>query len=136
MQNAVNSSNVRRERDGELDYDTTAEKQHESDMTNKSEMITSCQDNAEFLHKIECIIKFEVQQRCDDVVKRMDRKIAELRSAFEDFKHNFRLDRHYLGRDYDEINDRTQETLTEDASDFTCQENAKSDLNTDSKEKR
>lgn len=138
MQNVIDSSNVRRERDDmyKLDYDMTAEKQHESDTSNKSQMTISYQDNAEFLHRIEHIIKFEVQQQCDDIIRRMDRKIAELQSAFEDFKHNFRLNHHYLGQDYDEINDKAEETITEDASDFTCQESAKSDLNTDSEEKR
>lgn len=97
---------------------------------------TMSRDDTEFLRKVEHIIRFEVQQQRDDLARRMDRKIAELWSAFEDFKHNFHLNRNYRGHDYVAMNDDREESVaTEDPSDSACQEGAKTDLNSSSEEK-
>lgn len=67
-------------------------------------------------------------------MKRIDQKIAEFWSAFENFKHNFHLDRDYR-RHYIEINsDETESNITESLCDSTCQETA-TYLNIDSGER-
>ncbi|XP_072751874.1 uncharacterized protein [Anoplolepis gracilipes] len=132
MQSAINSSTVGKEKREayKLSNNTAVDEQDESYKSNSSEMTTSCKDDTEFLHKIEHIVKFEVQQHRNDLVKQMDQKIAELWLAFENFKHNFHLDRDYRRHNYIEISNET-----EDSNDFTCQEAAKSYLNTDSEER-
>ncbi|KAM0725783.1 hypothetical protein ACS0PU_008509 [Formica fusca] len=137
MQNAINSSNVGKEkRDAYKSCNnTTVDKQDVSCKSNNSEMTTLHEDNAKFLHKIEHIVKFEVQQHRNDLVKRMNQKIAELWLAFENFKHNFHLDRDYRRHNYIEINNETESIITEDSNDFTCQKAAKSYLNTDFEER-
>lgn len=136
MQNAINSSNVGKEkRDAyKLCSNTTVDKQDESCKLNSSEMITIYENNAKFLHKIEHIVKFEVQQHRNDLVKRIDQKIEELWLAFENFKHNFHLDRDYRQLNYIEISNETESIITEDSNDFTSQNAAKSYLNTDFEE--
>lgn len=91
--NAVNLSNARKEKCQvcDLNDDTGTEKREEF----YASEVTICEDKANLLHKIKRIIKFKVQQQSDDLTKRLDRKIAELWSAFENFKHNFQLDRYY-----------------------------------------
>lgn len=138
MQNAINSSKVGREKREAYKScnDTAVDKQDESCKSNSSERTTLYEDNAKFLHKIEHVVKFEVQQHRNDLVKRMDQKIAELWSAFENFKHNFHLDRDYRRHNYIEISNETESVITEDSNDFTCQEAAKSYLNTEDSEER
>lgn len=137
MQNSVNLPNARKDKCKVYDLcDAAVGRQEESYESTQSERATLREDKVEFLRRINRIIKFEVQQQRVDLVKRLDRKIAELWSAFEEFKHNFQLDRDYRRRNYVEMNnDRTESNTTEDLSDFTCRESAKSDLNTDFEEK-
>lgn len=134
MQNTINSSNVGKEK-YEKSCNTT-DKQDESCKSNSSEITTLYKDNAKLLHKIEHIIKFEVQQHRNDLIKWMDQKIAKLWLAFENFKHNFHLDRDYRRYNYTDINNETESIITEDSNDFiTCQEATKSCLNTDLEER-
>jgi len=138
MQSTINSSNVGKEKRETYKScnSTTVDKQDEPCTSNSSEMTTFYEDNAKFLHKIEHIIKFEVQQHRNDLVKRMDQKIEELWLAFENFKHNFHLDRDYRRHNYIDISNETESVVTEDSNDFiTCQEAAKSYLNTDFEER-
>ncbi|XP_067211280.1 uncharacterized protein [Linepithema humile] len=136
MQNAINSSNARKEKCEvhRVRNDTVEENQDESCKLINLEM-TTLRENAKFVHKIEHFIKFEIQQHRNDLVKRMDQKIAELWSALENFKHNFHLDRDYRLRNYIGINnDETESVITELLSDLTCRETTKSEWNTDSEE--
>lgn len=112
--------------------DTAEEDQDESCKLINFEMKT-LHENAKFVHKIEHFVNFEIQRHCDGLVKRMDQKIAELWSVFENFKHNFHLDRDYRLRNYIGMhNDETESVITELSSDLTCQKTTKSEWNTDS----
>jgi len=137
MQNAISSSNVRKEKCKvhKVCNDTPEENQDEACKLINFE-IKTLHENVKFLHKIQHFIKFEIQQHHDDLVKRMDQKITELWSAFENFKHNFHLDRNYRLRNYIGINnDETESVTTELLSDLTYQETTKSEWNTDSEER-
>jgi len=70
----------------------------------------------------------------------MDQKIAQLYSAFDNFKHNFRLDRGYDRRDVEPLmvtDDEDADSIKTQASlsDVTTAETAKSDPNADSERK-
>jgi len=70
----------------------------------------------------------------------MDQKIAQLYSAFDNFKHNFRLDRGYGRRDHvDPLmmtdDDDVDSIKTGSLSEATTAETAKSDPNADSERK-
>lgn len=95
------------------------------------------EDNAKFLRRIKHLVRLEIQQHRDDLMKRMDRKIARLWSAFENFQHNFYLDRDYCRRDRtDTDNDDADSIKTGGGlSDVTNRETAKSDANTDSEQR-
>lgn len=121
MQSAIDSSNVRKERHEvrKPNNEAALEQQDESHKSNELEVTTLCESDIELLRRIKHVIKFEVQQQRDDLARRMDRKIAELWSAFEEFKHNFHLDRDYRRHDYVEINDDGAESITtEEPSDL------------------
>lgn len=138
MQNAINWSKVRKGKHEmhKPDDEAALGKQNEPYKSHKFDLITSCEKDIELLHRIEQVIKFEIEKRRDDLARRMDRKIAELWSAFEDFKHNFHLDRDYRRCDHVEIrDDKAESIMTEDPSDFAYQESAKSDLNASFEEK-
>jgi len=136
MQNAINSSDVRKEKCETYNCDdTVAKNRDEFHKSTNSEMTASYENNAKFLRRIEHIVKVEVQRHRDDLMKRLDQKIAEFWSAFENFKHNFHLDRDYRRHNYIEINsDETESNITEGLYDSTCQETMRSYLNTDSEE--
>lgn len=137
MQHVINSSGIRKEKCEAYNCDDTViKKRDESHKSINSEMIASYENYAKFLRRIEHMVKVEIQQHRDDLIKRMDQKIAELWSAFENFKHNFHLDRDYRRHNYIEINsDETESNITEGLYDSTCQETARSYLNTDSEER-
>lgn len=136
MQNVINTSNVRREKGEMYDCDDTAvKKRDESYKSTNCEMTASYENNPKFLRRVEQIVKVEVQKHRDDLIKRIDQKIAEFWSIFENFKHNFHLDRDYRQYNYIEINsDETESNITESLCDSACQETTKSYLNTDFEE--
>lgn len=103
--------------------DTPAENQDEFYKSTDFEMKTREHEKAKFLQQIERFVRFEVQRHRDDLVKRIDQKIAELWSAFDNFTHNFHLDRDYRLRNYSRMdNDETETVVTELLSDLTCPE--------------
>lgn len=137
MQHVINTSDVRKEKCEAYNRDDAViEKRDAAHKSTNSEVIASYENCAKFLRRIEHIIKMEVQQHRDDLIKRIDQKLAEFWSAFENFKHNFHLDRDYRQHNYIEINtDETESNITEGLCDSTCQETAGSYLNTDSEER-
>ncbi|XP_018354532.1 PREDICTED: uncharacterized protein LOC108755785 isoform X2 [Trachymyrmex septentrionalis] len=112
-QNAINSSEVRKEKSEVYECeDTTVKNRDDSNKPTNSKLIASYENNAKFLRRIEHIVKVEVQRHRDDLIKRIDRKIAEFWLAFENFKHNFHLDRNYCRHNYIEINsDETESNI-------------------------
>ncbi|XP_077258448.1 uncharacterized protein LOC143895285 [Temnothorax americanus] len=137
MQNVINTSDVRKKECEAYDCDDTIIKNQDvSHKLTNPEMTASYKNDAKFLRRIKHIVKVEVQQHRDNLIRRIDQKIAELWSAFENFKHNFHLDRDYRQHNYIEVNtDETESNTTEGLCDSTCQETARSYLNTDFEER-
>lgn len=133
MRNIINISDVRGKKCEAYDDTKERDKSHKS--TN-SEMTESYENNAKFLRMIEHIIKVEVQQHHDNLMKRIDQKLAGFWLAFENFKHNFHLDRDYRQHNYVEINsDDTGSNVMEGLCGSTCDETVRSYLNTESEER-
>lgn len=131
MRNVINTSNVRGEKCEA--YDTIVKERDESHKSTNSEMTESYENNAKFLRMMEHVIKVKVRQHSDNLIKRIDQKLAEFWSAFENFKHNFHLDRDYRQHNYTDLNsDETGSNITEGLGDSTCEETVRSYLNTDS----
>ncbi|XP_020286620.1 uncharacterized protein LOC109856105, partial [Pseudomyrmex gracilis] len=136
MRDTISLSSVRNEKECETCKvsDIRSDKKHDrSCKSQTSELTMLHEDNGKFLRRIERIIKFEVQQHRDDLSRQTSQKIAELRSAFENFKHNFYLDRNYVKINTSEIAGSAVETR--ESNDLECQDTARSDLNASSAEK-
>ncbi|XP_018403049.1 PREDICTED: uncharacterized protein LOC108779969 [Cyphomyrmex costatus] len=112
-QNAINSSEIQKEKSEAYDCeDTTVKNRDESNKLTNSKLTASYENNAKFLRRIEHTVKVEVQRHRDDLIKRVDQKMAEFWLAFEKFKHNFHLDRNYCRHNYIEINsDETESNI-------------------------
>ncbi|XP_011692706.1 PREDICTED: uncharacterized protein LOC105452875 isoform X2 [Wasmannia auropunctata] len=136
MQSAINLSDVRKEKCEAYERDDTVVKKRDESHKSNCEMTASYENNAKLLRRIEHFVKIEVQRHRDDLIKRIDQKIAEFWSAFEDFKHNFHLDRDYRRHNYVEVNsDETESNITEGLCDSTRETRETSYLNTDSEER-
>lgn len=135
MRDTISLSSVRNEKECEtckVSNNRPDKKHDKSCKSQTSELTMLHKDNGKFLRRIERVIKFEVQQRCDDLTRQTNQKIAELRSAFENFKHNFYLDRNYVKINASETESAVE---TQELNDLKCQDTAKSDLNAGSAEK-
>lgn len=132
-QNAINLSRVRKEqRDASESRNDSAEMRDKSSKSRESGMAMLYEDNVEFLRRIERVVKFEIQQHRDELIKRMDRKFKQLWSAFDNFKHNFHLNRDYCRCDYvDNMDNDDADSIKGSLSDLTSQA-AKFDLKNES----